>query len=175
MIKTHLWCCHQHADRRKVQWSMRSQLLQGSPNTACWPLEQQTGTKKEINTSQFFWPFSTEKKDQPKGASVHQKFCFGAVTTTCKKRSPLFQLYSFLTSTLPLGLNGPFSENAPTPTDEQPGPTFTCTSIIRISLQEKRIVHCNGSRAQFQREGESNPDTNPRGNLISSYTFPIKN
>ena len=36
---------------------------------------------------------------------------------------PLFQLYSFFTSTCPLGLNGPFSEKAPTPSDEHPGPT----------------------------------------------------
>jgi hypothetical protein len=36
--------------------------------------------------------------------------------------SPLFQLYSFLNSTCPLGLKGPFSEKAPTPSDEQPGP-----------------------------------------------------
>jgi hypothetical protein len=35
---------------------------------------------------------------------------------------PLFQLYWFLTSTSPLGLKGPFSENAPTPKEEQPGP-----------------------------------------------------
>lgn len=35
---------------------------------------------------------------------------------------PLFQLCSFLTSPFPLGLKGPFSENAPTPKDEQPGP-----------------------------------------------------
>jgi len=35
---------------------------------------------------------------------------------------PLFQLYSFITSICPLGLKGPFSENAPTPTEEQPGP-----------------------------------------------------
>lgn len=39
------------------------------------------------------------------------------------KCPPLFQLYSLLTRALPLGLNGPFSENAPTPTDEHPGPT----------------------------------------------------
>jgi len=36
---------------------------------------------------------------------------------------PLFQLYSFLINTFPFGLKGPFSENAPTPTEEQPGPT----------------------------------------------------
>lgn len=38
---------------------------------------------------------------------------------------PLFQLCSFLTNTSPLGLNGPFSENAPTPREEQPGPEIT--------------------------------------------------
>lgn len=35
---------------------------------------------------------------------------------------PLFQLYSFLTNISPLGLKGPFSLNAPTPTEEHPGP-----------------------------------------------------
>lgn len=36
---------------------------------------------------------------------------------------PLFQLYSFLTRTFPLGLKGPCSTNAPAPTEEQPGPS----------------------------------------------------
>lgn len=46
------------------------------------------------------------------------------VNTKTQKKCylPLFQLYWFLTSTSPLGLNGPFSENAPTPKEEQPGP-----------------------------------------------------
>lgn len=35
---------------------------------------------------------------------------------------PLFQLYSFLIRNSPFGLKGPFSENAPTPREEQPGP-----------------------------------------------------
>ena len=51
---------------------------------------------------------------------------------------PLFQLYSFLTSNSPLGLNGPFSENAPTPREEQPGPANQTTKIHHpnISLQK---------------------------------------
>lgn len=39
-----------------------------------------------------------------------------------KKKVPLFQLYSFLIRNSPFGLKGPFSENAPTPREEQPGP-----------------------------------------------------
>lgn len=37
---------------------------------------------------------------------------------------PLFQLYWFFNKTLPLGLKGPCSTNAPSPTDEQPGPAI---------------------------------------------------
>jgi hypothetical protein len=36
---------------------------------------------------------------------------------------PVFQLNWFLTKASPLGLKGPFSENAPTPREEQPGPS----------------------------------------------------
>lgn len=37
--------------------------------------------------------------------------------------TPLFQLNSFVTRfPPPLGLNGPCSEKAPAPTEEQPGP-----------------------------------------------------
>ena len=94
-----------------------------------------------------FLAFFSPKRTKHKG---NQKFCFGTVTATCKKCSPLFQLYSFLTSALPLGLNGPFSEKAPTPTDEQPGPTFTCMGINIISLQKN--LHWQQNRKQ-QREG----------------------
>jgi hypothetical protein len=47
---------------------------------------------------------------------------------------PLFQLYWFLTSTSPLGLNGPFSENAPTPKEEQPGPAHTTHTTQRFKI-----------------------------------------
>lgn len=41
----------------------------------------------------------------------------------CLDLVPVFQLCSFLTRSSPSGLKGPFSENAPTPREEQPGPT----------------------------------------------------
>lgn len=155
MTRTHLSCCHQHPDKRKDQWSTRSQLLQGSLNTACWPLEQQTGAKKEINGSQFSNLF--HQKGPTKRKPLYTKsFALVWLLQVKRKCSPLFQLYSFLTSTLPLGLNGPFSENAPTPTDEQPGPTFTCMSIIRISLQEgeKKYIASAGQHKTPKGEGK---------------------
>jgi hypothetical protein len=75
------------------------------------------------------------------------------------KCSPLFQLYSFLTSALPLGLNGPFSENAPTPTDEQPGPTFTCIGI-RTSPQDS-IVGIGTESSQRGGKSNADADKNP--------------
>jgi len=55
---------------------------------------------------------------------------------------PLFQLCSFLIRTLPSGLKGPFSENAPNPREEQPGPTKYRygTSIYNSHFQ---IKECN--------------------------------
>jgi len=47
--------------------------------------------------------------------------------------TPLFQLYSFFTSTCPLGLKGPFSEKAPTPSEEHPGPT---QALIQRNLEK---------------------------------------
>ena len=55
---------------------------------------------------------------------------------------PLFQLCSFLTSTFPLGLNGPFSENAPTPNEEQPGPTTKYRKKISFLTQNQKINKC---------------------------------
>lgn len=54
--------------------------------------------------------------------------------------SPLFQLCSFITRPSPLGLNGPFSENAPTPSEEHPGPAYTnCKYSKKIeTLSRKR-------------------------------------
>ena len=60
---------------------------------------------------------------------------------------PLFQLYWFLTSTSPLGLKGPFSENAPTPKEEQPGPANKKPDIqnpnrpnVSLRCKEKKKV-----------------------------------
>jgi len=49
--------------------------------------------------------------------------------------TPLFQLYSFFTSTCPLGLKGPFSEKAPTPSEEHPGPT---QALIQRNLKKSK-------------------------------------
>lgn len=54
-----------------------------------------------------------------------------------KEKIPRFQLYSFSTKTSPFGLNGPFSENAPTPREEQPGPA---KDPLRNKFQEPRIT-----------------------------------
>jgi hypothetical protein len=80
-----------------------------------------------VNSSAFL---HQQKIGPVKGEPIKgtQSFIFSGVDLKLlqeTKLSPLFQLYSFLTRPLPLGLNGPFSENAPTPTDEQPGPTQT--------------------------------------------------
>jgi len=48
---------------------------------------------------------------------------------------PLFQLCSFLTRTSPLGLKGPFSENAPTPREEQPGPVQNKNKLAHLKVQ----------------------------------------
>jgi hypothetical protein len=66
---------------------------------------------------------------------------------------PLFQLCSFLIRTLPFGLKGPFSENAPTPREEHPGPTkyrygtsmatqiFKSKNVTEFSFQTSFICH----------------------------------
>ena len=58
---------------------------------------------------------------------------------------PLLQLYSFLIRTFPCGLKGPFSENAPTPTEEQPGPTPKKHTNFFIRKNQKKVSHLYNS------------------------------
>lgn len=63
---------------------------------------------------------------------------------------PLFQLYSFLANISPLGLNGPFSEKAPTPKEEQPGPA---KKIKQRNLSKSNsIILLNYGKEHYERE-----------------------
>jgi len=53
----------------------------------------------------------------------------------------VFQLNWFLTKASPLGLNGPFSENAPTPREEQPGPSKQHEKKFNFSQNFKFFIY----------------------------------
>jgi lipoprotein-anchoring transpeptidase ErfK/SrfK len=85
----------------------------------------------------------------------------------------LFQLYSFFTSTCPLGLNGPFSEKAPTPSEEHPGPTPTSIFIQRNLRKRARM---DRYMTKFWDQGfheQEHGETNSNFRTITVIQLPI--
>lgn len=81
------------------------------------------------NTTYLLLKHNTRLKDH----HISAKILIPPYTCT-KLFLPLFQLYSFRSRTCPFGLKGPFSENAPTPIEEQPGPTTKNMNTLTVNF-----------------------------------------